>query len=152
MTAITTAAISTVECLQKRFTSRPGQDKRMVEVWLRMTVDCGADLEYVTGGMPLTELFTAGAANNTSIDPAEPVWGLSSHARLDGACTPAAQALFYDGAATAVGKTLVLLDWIEAGASARINLTEVASATDLGALFGATTDYVVDLYLCGTEQ
>ena len=85
-----------------------GSTKGKIQIACRLTIDPGTTDFYPTGGIPLTDLFTAGNVKDTGIDVTKPIFGIAGLARISDAQAPAAPAMFNNGGVTAASQTLVL--------------------------------------------
>jgi hypothetical protein len=124
------AADVTNSIIAKLEFSQGGQSKKQLLVICEVTVDPGTTDAYPTGGIPLTNLFTAGEAADTGLDPAKPIRGVASEAKIDNAVTTMASCRFHNGGTTAADQKLVIS---VAGVSKRAAIRTSLSGTGIAA-------------------
>lgn len=156
MAAIVAGDVSLV-VWDKEFILKAGQDKRNIRIHGRLQIDPGTTDTYVTGGIPLTNLFTTGNGSYTGIDPAKPIMGVCGPARISDAVAPACAALYYDGGATAASQTLVLLippadDGTKNDTLVQYPAEDITTNTTVTTpLANGDKDIYVDIIIWGTE-
>lgn len=151
----------TFSIFEKEIYNKPGDSRKRIRVTGELTVDPGTDDAYAAGGIPLTNLFTAGGQGYTGIDPAFPVHGICSLARYyDSAAattiTPAALAFFNNAGTTAATQKLALYvvkadDGTKDTCFTEHRAEDVSLTTNLtNPLVGSDKDFKVVIQIWGT--
>ena len=146
------AGDTTSHIVYSQVNRRGGAAKGAMTVACRLTIDPNVDDNYPTGGILLTNMFTADAVGDIGMDPSKPIIGVCSPCRANDGVVLFIKAYFYNGGTTAAAQTLVLMNIIEGGSTIAIQEVALPNSDITAAALLGDDEMECDIVFYGTER